>query len=138
MKTRFFSAPDAGQRRTAVVRLLVSVVLISISIFGFTQTKDNSFYTLFYFAGFVLFFYSILYFWLKVIYYVISIVVNLSLFLLFCYFGINILVTMEKSGKLHTHGAEDYAWAIGSIFIAGIIGSIIGIIRSRMFKEESE
>jgi hypothetical protein len=137
MKTRFFLNTDPGLLKKAVIRILIATLFIAISIPGHILSKGNSLFAILYFTGFVLLFYSILYPWLKASYYTISIAIFLVLIILFSLWGINIFVSMEKAGKIHVHGAEDYAWAIGSIFIAGIIAGIIGIFRSRMFKNET-
>ena len=41
---------------------------------------------------------------------------------------------MVNVEKLSGHGAEYLGWAIGGIFLAGIIAGIIGFIRSLMYK----
>jgi len=87
-----------------------------------------------YFTGFILFFYALLHSWLKASYYAINIAIFVVLLILFLNTGVNFLVKMGNAGKLPDHGAEDLAWAIGSIPVAGIIAGIIGIIRSLMFK----
>ena len=135
MKIPYFSDPDPGQRQIAVVRLVLALVMIAVSIPGMVLSRGNGIFAFLYFGGLILFFYALLYFWLRVKYYVVSILIHTALFFLFVYKGIGALVLMEKEGSLHIHGAEDIAWAIGSIFIAGIIGGIIGIVRSRLFQE---
>ena len=133
MKTKFFSRPDAGRLRKAMIMVLIAIAGIAVAIPGMILSKGNTLFALLYFAGVVLFCYALLHPWFKARYYAISIVIYLLLLVLFIYKGIDILVKMGNTGKLRGHGAEDLAWSIGSIFVAGIIAGIIGIIRVRMY-----
>jgi hypothetical protein len=137
MKTPFFSRPDPGYLKTALILLLVAIAIIAVSIPGMMYSKGNSLFALGYFSGFTLLFYSILHPWQKAIYYAISLAILIVLFILYCYFGIGIMGKMGAD-KLPGHGWEDLAWAVGGIFVAGIVASIIGIIRSRMFRYDDD
>mgnify|MGYP001374678559 CR=1 FL=1 len=139
MKTPFFSKPDPGRLKKALILILVAVVIISISILGRILSKgSNSLFALSYFAGFTLFFYSLLHPWQKASYYAISIAIFVVLLLIIINIPGDYLVKMEKAGKLPVHGAEELAWAIGGIFAAGILAGIIGIIRSRIYKYDDD
>jgi hypothetical protein len=138
MKAPFFTRPDAGRRRKALILILVAVVIISIAIPGMILSKGSTLFALIYFAGFTLFFYALLHPWQKASYYAISIAIFVALPIIIMNIPGDYLVKMEKAGKLPVHGAEDLAWAIGGVFAAGILAGIIGIIRSRMFKYDGD
>jgi len=137
MKTPFFSRPDAGRLRKALILLLVAFVIIAISIPGMNLSKGNTLFALMYFAGFTLFFYALLHPWQKASYYAISIPIFLVLLILIIQ-DPGIFLKMVNVEKLSGHGAEDLAWAIGGIFFAGIIAGIIGIIRTLMYKYDDD
>ena len=137
MKTPFFSRPDAGRLRKALILLLVAFVIIAISIPGMILSKGNTLFALMYFAGFTLFFYALLHPWQKASYYAISIPIFLVLLILIIQ-DPGIFLKMVNVEKLSGHGAEDLAWAIGGIFFAGIIAGIIGIIRTLMYKYDDD
>ena len=137
MKTPFFSRPDAGRLRKALILLLVAFVIIAISISGMILSKGNTLFALMYFAGFTLFFYALLHPWQKASYYAISIPIFLVLLILIIQ-DPGIFLKMVNVEKLSGHGAEDLAWAIGGIFFAGIIAGIIGIIRTLMYKYDDD
>ena len=137
MKTPFFSRPDAGRLRKALILLLVAFVIIAISIPGMNLSKGNTLFALMYFAGFTLFFYALLHPWQKASYYAISIPIFLVLLILIIQ-DPGIFLKMVNVEKLSGHGAEDLAWAIGGIFFAGIIAGIIGIIRTMMYKYDDD
>jgi len=137
MKTPFFSRPDAGRLRKALILLLVAFVIIAISISGMILSKGNTLFALMYFAGFTLFFYALLHPWQKASYYAISIPIFLVLLILIIQ-DPSIFLKMVNVEKLSGHGAEDLAWAIGGIFFAGIIAGIIGIIRTLMYKYDDD
>jgi hypothetical protein len=137
MKTPFFSRPDTGRLRKALILLLVALVIIAISIPGMILSKGNTVFALMYFAGFTLLFYALLHPWQKARYYAISIPIFLVLLILIIQ-NPSIFLPMVNVEKLSGHGAEDLAWAIGGIFFAGVIAGIIGIIRSRMFKYDDD
>ena len=82
MKTPFFSRPDPGRLRKALILILVAVVIIAISIPGMILSKGNTLFALLYFAGFTLFFYALLHPWQKASYYAISIAIFLVLLIL--------------------------------------------------------
>jgi hypothetical protein len=138
MKTPFFSRPYPRKLRKAIILMLVAFVIIAISIPGMMFSKGNTLFALGYFAGFTLLFYSLLHPWQKTSYYAISLAIFVLIPILLLISGGDFLVKMEKAGKLPVHGAEDLAWAIGGIFVAGIIAGIIGIIRSRMFRYDDD
>ena len=137
MKTPFFSRPDAGRLRKALILLLVAFVIIAISIPGMILSKGSTLFALMYFAGFILFFYALLHSWFKASYYAISIPIFLVLLILIIQ-DPSIFLKMVNVEKLSGHGAEDLAWAIGGIFFAGIIAGIIGIIRTLMYKYDDD
>jgi len=138
MKTPFFSRPDPGRRRKALILILGALVIISIAIPGMIFSKGSTLFALMYFAGFTLFFYALLHPWQKAIYYAISIAIFVALPIIIINIPGDYLVKMERAGKLPAHGAEDLAWAIGGVFGAGILAGIIGIVRSLMFKYDDE
>ena len=138
MKTPFFSKPDPGRLKKALILILVAVVIISIAIPGMILSKGNSMFALMYFAGFTLLFYSLLHPWQKASFYAISIAIFVALPIIIINLPGDYLVKMEKAGKLPVHGAEDLAWAIGGIFAAGILAGIIGLIRSRIYKFDDD
>ena len=133
MKTPFFSRPDPGRLRKALILILVAVVTISIAIPGMILSKGNTLFALMNFGGFILFFYALLHPWQKAWYYAISILIFLVLLILIIQ-DPGIFLKMVNVEKLSGHGAEDLAWVIGGIFFAGIIAGIIGIIRTLMYK----
>jgi hypothetical protein len=137
MKTSFFSRPDPGRLRKALILILVALVIIAISVPGMILSKGNTLFALLYFAGFTLFFYALLHPWQKASYYAISIPVFL-IFLILIIQDPGIFLKMVNVKKLSGHGAEDLAWAIGGIFFAGIIAGIIGIIRTLMYKYDDD
>jgi hypothetical protein len=137
MKTPFFSKPDRGRLRKALILMLVALVIISISIPGMILSKGNTLFAIMYFGGFILFFFAILHPWQKAIYYAISIPIFLILLILIIQ-DPGIFLKMVNVKKLSGHGAEDLAWAIGGTFFAGIIAGIIGIIRSLMYKYDDD
>jgi hypothetical protein len=132
MKTPFFIRYDTKRLKKALFLLSVAIVIIALSVPGMIYFKGISLFALFWFFGFILFFYSLLHPWLKARYYAISILIFTAIPLILTNMGIDFLVNLEKAGKLWPHGSEDLAWAIGSIFVAGIISGIIGVIRSRL------
>ena len=140
MKTSFFSRPDPGRQKKALILILVALVIISIAIPGMIFSKGSTLFALMNFGGFVLFFYALLHPWQKASYYAISIAifVGLPILILNLNIGGDFLVKMERAGKLPVHGAEDLAWVIGGVFAAGILADIIGIIRSLMYKYDDE
>ncbi len=138
MKTPFFSRPDPGRLRKALILILVAAAIISIAIPGMIFSKGNSLFAVLYFAGFTLLFYSLLHPWQKASYYALSIVIFVALPIIIINLPGDYLVNMEKAGKLPVHGAESLAWAIGGIFAAGILAGIIGIIRSRIYKYDDD
>lgn len=132
MKTPFFSRPDPGRLRKALILILVAVLIISIAIPGMILSKGNTLFDLMNFGGFTLFFYALLHPWLKASYYAICIAIFLLMLILIIQ-DPGIFLKMVNAEKLPGHGAEDLAWTIGGIFFAGILAGIIGIIRSSMF-----
>jgi hypothetical protein len=137
MKTPFFTRPDPGRLRKALILILVALVIIAISIPGMILSKGNTVFALMYFAGFTLFFYALLHPWQKTWYYAISIPIFLVLLILIIQ-NPGFFLKMVNAGKLPGHGAEDLAWAIGGIFFAGMIAGIIGIIRTRMYTYDDD
>ncbi|MFZ4563394.1 MAG: hypothetical protein ACOYNU_08455 [Bacteroidales bacterium] len=136
MKTPFFTRPDAGRPKTALILLLVAVAIIAISIPGMILSKGSTLFAILYFAGFTLFFYALLHPWQKAWYYAISIAIfaGVPILIINLNIGDDFLVKMERAGKLPVHGAEDLAWAIGGVFAAGILAGIIGIVRTLMYR----
>jgi hypothetical protein len=137
MKTPFFTRPDPGRLRKALILILVALVIIAISIPGMILSKGNTVFALLYFAGFTLFFYALLHPWQKAWYYAISIPIFLVLLILIIQ-DPGMFLKMVNVNKLSGHGAEDLAWAIGGIFFAGIVAGIIGIIRTRMYTYDDD
>jgi hypothetical protein len=137
MKTPFFSRPDPGRLRKALILILVAVVIISIAIPGMILSKGSTLFALIYFGGFTLFFYALLHPWQKAGYYAISIAIFLLLLILIIQ-DPGIFLKRVHAEKLPGHGAEDLAWAMGGIFFAGIIAGIIGIIRTLMYKYDDD
>lgn len=137
MKTPFFSRPDPGRLRKALILILVAVVIISIAIPGMILSKGNSLFAILYFVGFVLLFYALLHPWQKTSYYAISITIFLVLLILIIQ-DPGMFLKMANIEKLPGHGAEDLAWAIGGIFFAGIIAGIFGFIRTLMYKYKDD
>ncbi len=111
---------------------MIAIVAIGISIPGILYSKGNSLFGLLFFAGFILFFYSLLHPWQRVMYYAISIVIYILTLVILLNSDIDI-TKLEFVQNLPGRKAEDVAWAFGSIFVAGVIAGIIGIIRVRIF-----
>jgi len=137
MKTPFFTRPDTGRLRKALILLLVAFVIIVISIPGMILSKGNTLFAIMYLGGFILFFYAILHPWQKASYYAISIPIFLILLILIIQ-DPSIFLKMVNVEKLSGHGAEDLAWTIGGVFAAGILAGIIGIIRTLMYKYDDD
>jgi hypothetical protein len=137
MKTPFFSRPDGGRLRKALILLLVALVIIAISIPGMIFSKGSTLFALLYVAGFTLFFYALLHPWQKAWYYAISLAIFLVLLILIIQ-DPGMFLKVVKVEKLPGHGAEDLAWAIGGIFFAGIIGGVIGIVRTLMYRYDDD
>ena len=137
MKTPFFSRPDAGRLRKALILLSVAVVIIAISIPGMILSKGNTLFALLYVAGFTLFFYALLHPWQKAWYYAISSAIFLVLLIIIIQ-DPGIFLHVVNAEKLSGHGAEDLAWAIGGIFFASIIAGVIGIVRTLMYRYDDD
>ena len=106
MKTPFFSRPDLGLLRKALILILVAVVIISIAIPGMILSKGNTLFALLYFAGFTFLFYSLLHSWQKSSYYAISIAIFVALPIIIINIPGDYLVKMEKAGKLPVQGLK--------------------------------
>jgi hypothetical protein len=122
MKNKFLSQFDAGILRRTLILLIIALVLIAIPIIG-NGMNDNSWLVIFFYIGFGLFFFALLYPWRKASYYLILSMVFLILFALLWLFGVSFLVKLE----LHDKRAEDIAWFIGFACFIGVIASMIGI-----------
>jgi hypothetical protein len=137
MKTPFFTRPDAGRLRKALILLLIAFVIIAISIPGMILSKGNTLFAVLYFTGFTLFFYALLHPWQKAWYYAISMAIFLVLLILIIQ-DPGMFLKVVNFKKLSGHEAEDLAWAIGGIFFAGIIAGIIGIVRTLMYRYDED
>ena len=137
MKTPFFSSPDPGRLRKALILILAAMAIIAISIPGMILSKGNTMFALLYVAGFTLFFFALFHPWQKTWHYAIVTAISLVLLILIIQDPGMFLQVVDVK-KLPGHGAEDLAWAIGGIFFAGIISGIIGIVRIRMYTYDDD
>ncbi len=137
MKTSFFSRPDSGRLRMALILILVAMGFIAIAIPGMIFSKGNTLFVLMNFGGFTLFFYALLHPWQRAWYYAISMLIFLVLLILIIK-NPSLFLDMVNAGNLPGHGAEDLAWTIGGIFFAGVVAGIIGIVRTLMYRYDDD
>jgi len=107
--------------------IIIAVLLVVISLF-FGGAGGLVLAELLFYIGLIMLFFALLNPWGSWTrkYYAILIGISVLLFFLLIKAGIGALVKIQSKFQIPGHWAEDMAWSLGFVFIAGFLAGLIG------------